>query len=374
MAAGAGSRIGSIDRLRGLVMLLMLVDHTREFFYLGHQVGDPIDLSVTSPALAATRLTAHLCAPVFVVLTGIAAWLYGAGKPIAATSAFLLKRGMFLVILELTVVNFAWTFAFPPATLFLQVIWAIGLSMIALAGLVHLPRGWIAAVGIAIVAGHNLLDDVAVAAGSPFHAIWAIVHERGYIALADGVRARTSYPVLPWIGAIALGYAAGSWWDAGVPADRRRRLLAATGAAMVCAFVALRATDLYGDPVAWTRHPDALQSILAFLNLTKYPPSLDFLLVTLGLGALLLAAWDGRPGGSLAVLGGAPLFFYILHLYALHLLHLAAAAWSGRPDYEVPSVGWLWLVAASMSWPLWRATKQFGKFKRTSRTWWIRYL
>lgn len=189
----APRRLESIDRLRGLVMLLMLVDHTREFFYLGHQVIDPVDLAVTSPALAMTRFAAHPCAPVFVALAGIAAWLYGQGKPIGTTSVFLLKRGSFLVVLELGVVNFAWTFVFPPATIFLQVIWAIGLSMIALAGLVLLPRRWIAVIGGVIVLEHNLLDPLTMAPGGPGHAIWAILHDRGYIELGDGLRA----PLIP---------------------------------------------------------------------------------------------------------------------------------------------------------------------------------
>lgn len=370
----APRRLESIDRLRGLVMLLMLVDHTREFFYLGHQVIDPVDLAVTSPALAMTRFAAHPCAPVFVALAGIAAWLYGQGKPIGTTSVFLLKRGSFLVVLELGVINFAWTFVFPPATIFLQVIWAIGLSMIALAGLVLLPRRWIAVIGGVIVLGHNLLDPLTMAPGGPGHAIWAILHDRGYIELGDGLRARTSYPVLPWIGTIALGYATGPWFGAHTPDDRRRRRLTMTGCAMLLAFALLRGINAYGDPVSWTFQRDAMTTMLGFVNVTKYPPSLDFLLVTLGLGALLLAIWDRKPGGSLAVLGAAPLFFYVLHLYGLHLLYMIVGRALGRPFHEVPSVGWLWLIAAAVAPPLWWATRWFGGVKRRSAQGWVKYL
>lgn len=371
--AGPG-RLASIDSVRGLVMLLMLVDHTREFFYLGHQVADPVDLARTAPALAATRFASHLCAPVFVALTGLAAWLYGQGRTTAATSAFLLKRGAFLVVLEVTIVNFAWTFAVPPNIIYLQVIWAIGLSMIALAGLVHLPRAWVLGIGIAIVAGHNLLDRIDIAPDSPGHALWAILHERGFLEIGGGVRARTSYPVLPWIGTVALGYAAGPWFAKAMAPARRRRLLLGCAVAMLAAFCILRAINGYGEPVPWTTRGDVVGSALSVFNLTKYPPSLDFQLATLAIGALLLAWWDGRPAGVLAVLGGAPLFFYIVHLYVLHLVHLASGWLAGTPDFEVPSVIWLWAVAVALAPGLWRATRWFSGVKRRSDAWWIRYL
>jgi uncharacterized membrane protein len=187
--ARTGSRIGSIDALRGLVMLLMLVDHTREFFFADHPVGDPMDLATTSPALFFTRTAAHLCAPVFVLLTGIAAWLYGAGRVgngAAAASGFLWRRGLFLVVLEWTAVTVAWGFDLTPDTIFLQVIWAIGLAMIALAALVHLPRGVLVAVALVLILGHNLLDAVTVAPGEPGYVAWSVLHQRGYIDLPWG--------------------------------------------------------------------------------------------------------------------------------------------------------------------------------------------
>lgn len=375
--ATATTRIGAIDGLRGLVMLLMLVDHTRETFFYGHQVADPMDLGVTSPGLFFTRLAAHLCAPIFVALTGLAAWLYGARRPAAATSAFLLMRGLFLIVLELTVVGFAWTFAFPPTTLFLQVIWAIGWSMIALAALVHLPRVWIAVIGGAIVVGHNLLDPIAFAPGRPGHALWAILHDRGYIDLWEGARARTSYPVLPWIGGIALGYAIGPWFAADTPAATRKRRLRLCGIAALAGFASLRGLNGYGDPTPWQVGDTPLLTVMSILNVTKYPPSLDFLLLTLGIGALLLAAWPERAGRWLAVLGSAPLFFYVLHLYVLHIVRVAAAAATGVPTADlpdVPSVAWLWLIAAILTPPLWLATRWFGQRKRASGAAWMRYL
>ncbi|MEG1030024.1 MAG: heparan-alpha-glucosaminide N-acetyltransferase domain-containing protein, partial [Brevundimonas sp.] len=205
--AALSIRIQSIDALRGLVMLLMLVDHAREFFFIHAQVSDPMDVTATAPVLFFTRMTAHLCAPVFVALTGLSAWLYASKKGGApAASAFLLKRGLFLIGLELTLVTFAWTFSLTPTTVFLQVIWVIGLSMIALAALVHLPRGALITLGLVIMLGHNFLDPITVAEGAPGHAVWAVLHDRGYIDLPWGGQARTSYPLLPWIGVIALGY------------------------------------------------------------------------------------------------------------------------------------------------------------------------
>lgn len=371
--AARRARIESIDGLRGLVMLLMLVDHTREFFYIGHQVGDPMDLSTTPPALFFTRLAAHLCAPVFVALTGIAAWLYGRGRPVGMTAAFLLKRGLFLIALELTLVNFAWTFAVPPTIVFLQVIWAIGLSMVALAALVHLPAAAIAAVGAAIVAGHNLLDPVTVAPGGIGHAAWAVLHERGYVELGAGIRARTSYPVLPWIGVIALGYAAGPLFADRVGSGIRRRRLLSTGIGLLAGFAAIRGLNGYGDTAPWAVMPTARGTLMAFLNVTKYPPSLDFLLLTLGIGSLILAAWEGRRGGPLATLGGAPLFFYLLHLY---ILHLAALAWHAARGgaVDVASPVWVWIIAAALAPPLWLATRWFAGVKRRSTAWWLRYL
>lgn len=372
--SGARSRLTSIDTLRGLVMLLMLLDHTLEFFYLGHQVTDPIDMAATTNALAATRIASHLCAPVFVALTGLAAWLYGAGRSRADTSAFLLKRGAFLVVLELTVVSFAWTFAVPPAMLALQVIWAIGLSMIALAGIIWLPRAAIIAVGAVIVLGHNLLDPIHIPPGQPGHTLWAVLHDRGYLDIAPGVRARTSYPVLPWIGVIALGYGIGPWFAAASRMAERRRRLLLTGAGLLSLFAVLRLANSYGEPVAWAVQADAIGSALAVVNLTKYPPSLDFLLVTLGIGAVLLAAFEGVQGRWLAVLGAAPLFFYVVHLYLLHLLHLVVASAVGDAAYDVPSVAWVWLIAVMLVPPLWLATRWFGGVKRRSERWWVRYL
>ncbi len=368
-------RLTSIDALRGFVMLLMLVDHTREFFYYHAQVGDPMDVAKTAPALFFTRLSAHLCAPVFVALTGLSAYLYGTRRTRAETSAFLLKRGVFLVLLELTLVNFAWSFSVAPETIFLQVIWVIGLSMIALAGLIHLPRPALIAVGAVIMLGHNLLDPIAFTAGETGHGLWAVLHDRGYIELPWG-RARTSYPLLPWIGTIALGYGIGPWFARDLPAATRLRRLPIAGLAMLAGFVVLRSLNVYGD-TPWQPGTDMLHTAMAFLNVTKYPPSADFLLLTLGIGTLLLAAFEriDRPAALLAVFGGAPLFFYLVHLYALHAVNqLVGLAIGTNGLVGVPDVAWLWAIAAAMAVPAWFACRWFARLKRTSNQAWMRYL
>jgi uncharacterized membrane protein len=372
-------RIRSIDALRGFVMLLMLVDHTREFFFIHAQVSDPMNLATTPPDLFFTRLTAHLCAPVFLALTGLAAFLYAAKSGGAqAASGFLFKRGLFLVLLELTLVGFAWSFSLNPPIIYLQVIWAIGLSMVALAALVHLPRPALIAVGVVIILGHNLLDPITFEPGQPGHALWAILHDRGFIELPWGAKARTSYPLLPWIGVAALGYAIGPWFRQA--ALSRRRKLALSGLAMLVLFALLRATNVYGDPTPWSVQPTTLGTLMSVLNLQKYPPSADFLLLTLGIGALLLADLEKIPDRlaiTIAVFGGAPLFFYLIHLYGLHLLLLAATAVFGPNQGEVfglPNVASLWLLSAAVALPCWHACRWFGALKRRSNQPWMKYL
>lgn len=376
-SASPRPRIRSIDALRGLVMLLMLIDHTRESFYSTVPVPDPLGTD-TPTALFLTRLTAHFCAPVFVLLTGLGAWLYAETRGgAAAASDFLWKRGLFLVVLELTLVNFAWGFDPTPPMLYLQVIWAIGLAMLALAVLVHLPRPALIAIGLGIVLGHNLLDGIHIA-NAPGHALWAVLHERTVFDLPWGQRLRISYPLLPWIGVIALGYALGPWFAATMEAATRRRRLVTLGLTALALFVLLRATNVYGDLHPWRAGADALGTALQFVNLTKYPPSADFLLATLGVGLIVLAAFERLPDRAaalLAVLGGAPLFFYLLHLYLLGGLNQLGRLLLGVPGpVSVPNVAALWLLAAALAVPCWFATRAFGQIKRRSSAWWMRYL
>ncbi|MER2098803.1 MAG: DUF1624 domain-containing protein, partial [Pseudomonas qingdaonensis] len=332
-ASKPSQRLLSIDALRGLVILFMLLDHVRETFFLHRQVSDPMTIDSTEPALFVSRTLAHLCAPVFVLLTGLSAWLYGQkhqGR--GDVSAFLFKRGLFLVVLEFTLVNIAWTFQLPPSVIYLQVIWAIGISMIALAALVWLPRPLLLVLGAAIVAGHNLLDGLHFAQGSALHVPWAILHDRGWLEFSDSLRLRTSYPVLPWVGVIALGYGLGPWFAHSMPATTRQRRLLLAGLATLLGFVALRLLNGYGE-APWTVQADTAHTLMSFFNITKYPPSLLFLALTLGAGLLLLLGLE-RAGqrrwiSTLAVFGAAPMFFYLLHLYVLKVAYLACVALLG---------------------------------------------
>lgn len=374
------ARMLAIDALRGLVMLFMLVDHVRETFFLHVQVGDPMDPVNTAPELFFTRISSMVCAPVFVFLTGLSAWLYGQSHSRVEVSTFLLKRGAFLVFLELTLVNFAWNATFVPSTLWLQVIWAIGLSMIILAALIHMPRVALALLGFVIVAGHNLLDGIVLNADSPFFEIWSILHQRSFLEITEHTRARTTYPILPWVGLIALGYCAGPWFarDAD-PAQRTRRLLS-WGLSLVVGFVLIRYLNVYGEK-PWASLDSGVHTFMSFMSLTKYPPSLMFLMPTVGAGLLLLA-WFQRLEGQpvlklLSLYGGAPMFFYVLHLLVLKALYLIAVQIWGLNQgkyYGFDSLGGIWLWAAMLAATLYLPTRWFAQLKQRRRDIaWLKY-
>lgn len=374
-------RLLAIDALRGLVMLLMVVDHVREAFYAHNAVTDPMRALTIEPALFFTRLTSQLCAPTFVALTGLSAHLFGQTHTKAETSLFLLKRGLFLMFLEVTVITFAWTAQHFPPTFWLQVIWCIGICMVALAALLRLPRAFQLGIGAALLLGHNLLDGIVLTPQSPFYVPWAILHQRSLIDLGGGAVAKTTYPVLPWIGVTLLGYAMGPWFARGMaPALRARRLLI-LGGASILAFFVLRAINIYGDK-PWAHTGDSLRTVMSFLSLTKYPPSLLFLLPALGVGAILLAALErtetSKINPPLAILGGAPMFFYIMHLCALKVLYLSLLGLFGKNQgsyFGVDSVGLLWLLAAILVVPLYIPTRWFSELKqRRKDIWWLRYL
>ncbi len=378
--AVATTRLQSIDALRGLVMLIMLLDHVRETWLLYVPLGDPVDARTVMPALFFTRITSTLCAPIFVALTGLSAYLYSQRHTPAETSRFLLSRGAFLVFLELTFVNFSWRAELPPNFIFLQVIWAIGLCMIVLAGLIHLPRKAVLLLGIAIVAGHNLLDGIVLPPDHPLFVPWGILHERSQIELA-GVIVKFSYPILPWIGVICLGWSAGSWFSDLAPVQRRRTLLT-YGGAMIVGFILLRALNIYGDAPWFTVPGEPVRTVISFLALTKYPPSLLFVLLTLGVGLILLQLFeqanDARVTHWLSVMGGAPMFFYLLHLYLLRVLYLTALAiWGPNHGdvFGVDSLGWVWAWCLGLIVPLYFPTRWFSNLKKRRKDiWWLKYL
>jgi uncharacterized membrane protein len=378
-------RVDSIDLLRGLIMVLMLLDHTRDFF--GSSAVNPRD--VNDPALFLTRWVTHFCAPLFIFLAGLSAFLYGArGRTRQELSLFLLTRGAWLVLLELSVVLFGWTFN-PAFNFFvLQVIWAIGWSMIALAGLIYLPRVALVAFALAMIAGHNLLDGIKAEQLGGFGSFWLLLHEPGFLQLAPGIKVLAVYPLVPWIAVMAAGYAFGPVMN--FPERQRRRWLIGTGVSLVGVFVVLRALNVYGDPVAWQPSASWSARVLSFINCEKYPPSLLYLAMTLGPGLIALALFEnarGRLAGWLITFGAVPFFYYIVHIYLIHVVAIAAAAFAGadlawlfqdpigtKPNgygVSLPLIYVLWFAFLLALYPLCR---WFAALKQRRHDWWLSYL
>jgi uncharacterized membrane protein len=373
--------VASIDVMRGLVMMIMMLDHVRETFFLRWQVSDPMDVAQTEPALFFSRFAAHFCAPMFVFLTGLSAWLY-AHPSAGARSAtgFLVKRGLFLVALEVLVVSVAWTGVFPPPTIYLQVIWVIGLAMIALAMLHRLPRAVLAVIGLVIVFGHNLLTPVSFEPGSWGYVPWTILHDRGFLVAQGALKIKVSYPLLPWIGVIVLGYVAGPWYARTVTSSDRRGVLVKTGVAALALLLVLRGFNIYGETLDWVHGDTALRTVMSFLNVTKYPPSLAFLLLTLGVGLIVLGWIEQRNNAFLRIcasFGGAPMFYYLLHLFLLLGLQKLAVAMAGAnygSRYEFEHLWMVWLLSVALIPLLYWPCKAFGEFKRRTSMGWVRYL
>ena len=312
-------RIESIDVVRGVIMIIMALDHVRDFF--GNSGFNPTDPATTTIPLFFTRWITHFCAPVFFLLTGTGAYLALGKKSKHELSRFLLTRGLWLIFLEFTVTRcLGWQFNFDyHVTLFL-VLWALGCAMIALSVLVYLPAWAVATFGVAMIATHNLLDSVDSA--SP---IWTLLHSPGFVLNNPGRVVFVTYALIPWVGVTATGYGLGQiyrWSSA-----RRKAFLLPTGLALTAAFIILRAINIYGDPSRWEKQRSATFTVLSFLNTTKYPPSLLYLLMTLGPTLLFLWAVDAgtpqwlRPA---LIVGKVPMFYYLLHIPLIHLLALAA--------------------------------------------------
>ncbi len=366
-------------------MVLMALDHTRLFF--GGGEFNPRDVS--EPALFLTRWITHLCAPTFVFLAGLSAWLYGArGKSAAEVSRFLLTRGLWLILIEFAVVRLGWTFRLGLDLFFAQVIWAIGASMVVLAGLVHLPRLVLAVSSLIVIAGHNLLDGIDAQALGPAGWIWTVLHQPGFLRPAPDVTITVVYPLIPWVAVMAAGYALGPVFQ--LSAAERRRWLVALGGALTAGFVLLRAINLYGDPAPWAVEGDRLATLLSFLNCEKYPPSLLYLMMTLGPALLLLAAFEGargRPAQWIITFGRVPFFFYVVHIFWIHAfalglgwlvlgddvwtLHEAALEQRARHGLGLAGVYGLWLLVLLTLYPLCR---WFAAQKQTRQGWWWRYL
>jgi len=382
--AAARSRINSIDLLRGLIMVVMALDHVRDFF--GVSGGNVRD--VGDAGLFLTRWVTHFCAPTFILLAGVSAYLYGArGHSTRDTSRFLLTRGLFLIVLELTLIRVAWRFNYDLSIFVFQVIWVLGAAMVVLALLVQLPRWAIAAIGLSIVAGHNLLDGVRAEDLGPAGFVWAFLHQPALLR-AGGVGVYPLYSLLPWVGVMALGYALGPIMQR-EPSPRRRWLFG-LGAGICVGFVLLRATNLYGDPAAWTSHESVLSTMLSFIDCEKYPPSLLYLMMTLGPMLMLLALFEGARGrvaGSIITIGRVPLLYYVAHLYLIHALAVLYATvtvgdstwlFAGAPlrkpaGYGLP-LGGLYIVWLLVVVSLYPVCRWFADLKQRRREWWWSYL
>ena len=383
--------ITSVDLVRGLVMVLMALDHVRGFFTDAD--FSSTDLARTTPAIFLTRWITHLCAPTFVFLAGTGAFLSASrGMKHSRLAKRLFLRGLWLVFLELTVVRFAWFFNLDYSLMDLQVIWALGWSMIALAALVYLPLWAIAGFGIGMILGHNLLDgiqleDFQIAGGSLTWQGWllSVLHIPHFPVV---------YPLIPWIGVMAAGYAFGPIML--TSSSTRRKSTLALSATLFTVFVILRALNIYGDPDPWVVQETSVFTLLSFLNTTKYPPSLLYLLMTLGLMLLLISAFEwwheahgphGDAGRFLITFGRVPLFFYLIHLYFIHALALLIAfamgadissfmtsSWEFPPwwGFSLPVVYLIWVAITLFLYPICR---RFAAFKSRHRgSWWTPYI
>lgn len=372
-ALGKSARLTSIDALRGFVMIIMLLDHVRETFFLHHQVSDPMNALETEPLLFLTRIASMICAPVFVALTGLSAWLFGQKHSKAEVSEFLIKRGLFLILIEITIIGFAWSGNIIPKTFWLQVIWAIGISMIFLAALIHLPRKAQITIGIVILLGHNFLDGIRLTQDSPFFVLWAIFHQRDIIHLPFGLIAKTTYPILPWIAVMLLGYNFGPLFANEVSPSKRKKILTQIGLGLILFFLLVRGLNFYGDK-PWVAYDTFTRSLMSFFALTKYPPSLLFLASSLGVGCLLLSAFESENEKlglkQLAILGGAPMFFYILHLLTLKALYtLCVAIWGLNQGkyFGASSIFEIWIIWLAMIVPLYWPSNWYSEFKKKRR-------
>ncbi|MFZ0318889.1 MAG: heparan-alpha-glucosaminide N-acetyltransferase domain-containing protein [Candidatus Sulfotelmatobacter sp.] len=311
-------RIESIDVVRGVIMILMALDHTRDFF--GNSGLNPTDPATTTVPLFFTRWITHFCAPVFFLLTGTGAYLSLRRKSQRELSRFLFTRGLWLIFLELTVTRcLGWQFNFDYHVTLLLVLWALGWAMITLSVLVYLPAWLVTTFGVAMIAAHNLFDSI-----KSSNPLWTILHSPNFIMNHPGRIVFVTYVLVPWVGVTAAGYGLGQVfrWEL----DRRRSFLLRLGFALSAAFIVLRGINIYGNPVPWSTQRAAVFTALSFLNTDKYPPSLLYLLMTLGPALLFLWAVDGvtprflRPA---LIIGKVPMFYYLLHIPLIHLLAVA---------------------------------------------------
>jgi uncharacterized membrane protein len=392
----SSARIQSVDALRGMVMILMALDHVRDFISRDAMQFSPTDLTRTTPAIFFTRWITHFCAPTFAFTAGLGAYFWlRRNRTRAQLSRFLVSRGLWLILIELTVLRFVFflDYRFTHAFILLNVIWMLGLSMIVLAALVHLPRRALILLSLITIAGHNLFDQVAPEQFGRFAWLWDILHQPGAFPVGSDM-VLVAYSLVPWFAVMALGYCIGPvfQWDF----LRRQGFLLRTGVALTAAFVILRSVNIYGDPSPWSVQHSTLFTILSFLNCTKYPPSLLFLLMTLGPALIAMALLERiqlSDSNPMLIFGRVPFFYFLIHLAVIHgIAILISFIRYGRTPFlwmNAPSLGGsrdlfpadfgvsLWVVYAvwiAVVVALYPVCHRFAQLKRERRDWWLSYL
>lgn len=387
MIAANKGRIESIDLLKGIVMVLMAIDHTRDYFYQAPDLLDLTDPAHTTIPVYFNRWITHFCAPTFSFLAGISAFMVGRRKSKSELSEFLLKRGIWLIIMELTIITFAWYLDIQFRNLDLAVIWCLGISMIFLAVIIHLPGKIMLIFSCVIIVGHNALDSIHFKG----NLLWSILHEFDSFKISDTHQINIVYPIIPWIGVMALGYYFGSFYSQSFDASKRRKLFNRIGLGAIVLFVVIRSTNIYGDPSVWQKFDTIEQTIMSFLNVTKYPPSLLYLLLTLGVALVLLANTENMGGKIVlffSTFGRVPFFYYILHLYFIRIIGLILAELSGydwriliQTSFEIDlkgfgySLGIVYLIWAGIILLLYPLCRKFDAYKQNHKEkWWLSYL
>jgi uncharacterized membrane protein len=389
------SRIASIDIMRGIVMVIMALDHTRDFYHIEGLTGNPTDLSTTTPILFFTRWITHYCAPTFVFLSGVAVRISTDRKSTKELAIFLLTRGLWLIFLEVVVVRFGLFFNFYYDFTFFQVIWAIGASMVVLSALVFLPANIVFGIGLLIVFGHNIFDLWPLQPGNTGYAAWVILRQNGFLQLDELHALIVPYPLLPWLGVMATGYGVGQWFTKSFDPAKRFDLLLYSGAAAILLFIILRSLNIYGDPAPWSPQKNFTFTILSFLNVTKYPISLLYTLITLGPVLLILAIMEMIPqprwSNPFIVFGRVPLFYYILHFYLIHFSALIAmmitqdkslsdidfhfrAGFGGITQGSGFTLPWVYLIWITIVVSLYPLCRWYNRYKSTHSNWWLSYL
>ncbi|WP_229206784.1 DUF1624 domain-containing protein [Dyadobacter crusticola] len=391
----AVQRIQSIDIVRGLIIVIMALDHVRDYFHIAAFTGDPLDPQTTTGMLFFTRWITHFCAPSFMLLSGISAFLSGQNKTPASTSSFLIKRGFWLILVDVIFMTFGFTFDITFKTILFAVLWALGGSMILLGLLVRFlsPRT-ILAVGLFIVFAHNLLDYIQVAPNSPADIVLSIFFTGAgkFYPRGDGGTLAFLYVIVPWAGIMMSGYGLGTLYRSSFLAENRRKILVITGIVMTILFVLLRFVNKYGDPAPWSVQQDSFRTFLAFMNVRKYPPSLLFTLATQGPILLVLAFaehWNDQLSRFFKVYGKVPFFFFVVHFYVIHFVSAIAVLVSGytwaqatdeklffkfRPDDFGYSLVWVYIIWILIVLALYFPCKWFGDYRTRERKWWLSYL